>query len=49
LRQLQRRFGSLPESVTDRVLTAQIPELEEWGLRLLDAPAIDDVFGHSPA
>jgi hypothetical protein len=44
LRQLDRRFGTLPDWVRERVAAGEPPMLEEWGLRLLDAPSPDDVF-----
>jgi hypothetical protein len=44
LRLLARRFGALPEGCTSRVPAADVAELEEWGLQLLDAPTIEDVF-----
>jgi hypothetical protein len=48
LRQLARRFGPLPDSVAERVRTADVVPLEEWGLRILDAETLDDVFGAPP-
>jgi len=44
LRQLERRFGALPDSARDRIATADSVALEEWGLRVLDARSLDDVF-----
>jgi hypothetical protein len=49
LRLLERRFGALPDAVKDRVGAADIAMLEEWGMRILDAGALDDVFGERPA
>jgi hypothetical protein len=49
LRLLERRFGALPDSVSERVRSAEIASLEQWGVRVLDAGGIDDVFGESPA
>jgi hypothetical protein len=47
LRQLERRFGALPDWARDRVLAADTDMTEEWGLRVLDAASLDDVFaGH---
>lgn len=43
-RQLERRFGALPDSVKDRIAAADTPELEEWSLRVLDAGSLDDVL-----
>ncbi len=48
LRQLARRFGALPDEAVDRVRAADIAALEEWGLRLLDAASLDDVFAERP-
>ncbi len=44
LRQLERRFGLLPGWATDRVLAADTETIEEWGLRMLDAATLDEVF-----
>ena len=44
LRQLTRRFGALPESVTARVTDAGREDLERWSDRILDAASLDDVF-----
>ncbi len=48
LRLMERRFGTLPEWVTDRVLAADTPVLETWGLRIFDAASPGDMFGESP-
>ncbi len=44
LRQLQRRFGSLPADLTEKVRLADRTTLETWGDRVLDAQSLDDVF-----
>lgn len=44
LRQLARRFGSLPEIVTRYVQNAGSEQLEYWGERLMSATVLDDVF-----
>ena len=44
LRQLERRFGALPGWARDRIASADSVTLEEWGLRVLDAGSLDDVF-----
>jgi hypothetical protein len=44
LRQLERRFGVLPASARDRVLAADTVMIEEWGLRLLEATSVEEVF-----
>ncbi len=45
LRQLRRRFGTLPESAQARVLGASEDQLNEWAETLLDASTLDAVFG----
>jgi hypothetical protein len=49
LRQLERRFGDLPDWAADRVRTADIRLLEDWGLRVLDAGSLVEVLGDRPA
>ncbi len=49
LRLLERRFGALPDAARERVLAANIAALEEWGIRILEAGSLDDVFGDKPA
>jgi predicted transposase YdaD len=46
LRQLERRFGPLPESARLRVATADAETLLAWGERILDAESLEDVWGH---
>lgn len=41
---IQRRFGPISDAVTQRIRTAQAPQLEIWSLNLLDASALEDVF-----
>jgi hypothetical protein len=43
-RQLERRFGVLPDWARDRIAAADSAALEEWGLRVLDAGSLDDVL-----
>jgi predicted transposase YdaD len=43
-RQLERRFGALPEASRDRIAAAGVPDLEEWSLRLLDARTLEEVM-----
>jgi hypothetical protein len=45
LRQLTRRFGALPGWTRDRVLQAEPPALEEWGLRVLDGGSLEEILG----
>jgi len=44
LRQLERRFGALPDWARDRVLAADTEVMEVWGLRVLDAASLEEVF-----
>jgi hypothetical protein len=44
LRQLERRFGALPDWARDRIAIADTATLEEWGLRVLDAGSLEDVL-----
>jgi len=44
LRLLQRRFGSVPEAVRERVSSADVNALDQWLDRVLDAPTLDAVF-----
>ena len=44
LRQLQRRFGDTPAWAKDKIANADLPTLEEWSLRILDAQSLEDVF-----
>ncbi|MBF0421095.1 MAG: DUF4351 domain-containing protein [Magnetococcales bacterium] len=43
-RQLQRRFGSIPDWAKEKIAGAEPPSLEEWSLRFVDAQSLDDVF-----
>jgi hypothetical protein len=49
LRLLERRFGAVPGWVADRVRAAETAQLEEWGVRILDAGSLDDVFADRTA
>ena len=44
LRQIERRFGPVPEAVTQRVRTAPVEQLELWALNFVDAPSLEAVF-----
>ncbi|WP_345251291.1 PD-(D/E)XK nuclease family transposase [Pigmentiphaga soli] len=46
---LIRKFGPLPESVTQRLRSAPVQDLEAWGFALIDAATLDDVFTTPPA
>ena len=41
---LQRRFGTLPVSIVDRLVHAAPSDLDAWSERILDAESLDDVF-----
>jgi hypothetical protein len=43
-RQLQRRFGELPETIEQRLTSATTSELEHWADRILDAASLADIF-----
>jgi hypothetical protein len=43
-RLLQRRFGPLPDWVEQRLDAADLPEFDEWSLRLLEARSLADIF-----
>ena len=44
LRQLERRFGPVPEETRDRIEAADTQTLDLWLDRILDAPTRDAVF-----
>ena len=44
LMQLERKFGALSEDSRRRVQSASDEELTSWGVRVLTAVALDDVF-----
>ncbi|MBF0139045.1 MAG: Rpn family recombination-promoting nuclease/putative transposase [Magnetococcales bacterium] len=46
-RQLQRRFGSVPDWANEKIAKADQSSLEEWSLRIFDTRSLDDVFSHS--
>jgi predicted transposase/invertase (TIGR01784 family) len=45
VRQLTRRFGPVSDAVRERIDTASLEQLEIWSDRVLDASAVDEVFG----
>lgn len=49
LRVLLKRFGPLPAWAQARVADAQMPQLEQWSERLLDANSLDEVFDEDAA
>ena len=46
-RQLQHRFKDIPTWTHEKVAKADLPTLEGWSLRILDAKSLEDVFGDS--
>ncbi|MBF0133139.1 MAG: DUF4351 domain-containing protein [Magnetococcales bacterium] len=46
-RLLQRRFGTMPDWASEKIAQAELPSLEEWSLRILDAQSLEDVFSDS--
>jgi hypothetical protein len=44
-KQLERRFGPLPQAVTERLAAATEAQLEAWGEAVLSAPSLEAVFG----
>ena len=44
LNQVQRKFGDVPSWAHDRIARADLPTLEEWSLRFVDAKSLEDVF-----
>ena len=44
LMQLERKYGALPEATRRRVQSASDEELAAWGVRVLTATVLDDVF-----
>jgi predicted transposase YdaD len=47
-RQLERRFGVLPDWASQRLESLSPAALEEAGLRLLDAATLEEVLGTQP-
>ena len=45
LSQVEHRFGDTPTWARDKIAKADLPTLEEWSLRILDAQSMEDVFG----
>ena len=43
-RLLQRRFGNVPTWASEKIAKAELPSLEEWSLRFVDAKTLDEVF-----
>jgi len=45
LRQIEKRFGSLPPALRDRLAKMSLSEVESAALRLLDARSVEDLLG----
>ena len=45
LRQLERRFGAVPEEARNRILDAPVGDLDAWLDAFVSASSLDDVFG----
>ncbi|MBF0185903.1 MAG: DUF4351 domain-containing protein [Magnetococcales bacterium] len=43
-RLLQRRFGDLPPWASQKIADADLATLENWSLRILDAPTLESVL-----
>lgn len=43
-RQLERKFGTLPESALVKIRSADIATLELWAIRILDTNSLDEFF-----
>ena len=43
-RQMEKRFGAIPSWAQERLAGRTAAELEELGLRVLDAPSIEDLL-----
>uniref|UniRef100_UPI00102B1FC5 DUF4351 domain-containing protein n=1 Tax=Candidatus Magnetaquicoccus inordinatus TaxID=2496818 RepID=UPI00102B1FC5 len=46
LRLLERRFGQVPPHIEALLAQADIPLIEAWTDRLLDARTLEDIFTH---
>lgn len=44
LRQIERRFGSVPSWAEDSVNAASADAVEQWVLRVIDAPSIEELL-----
>jgi hypothetical protein len=48
LRQIEKRFGTIPKPAQERLSELSIKELEVVGLRLLDATSLEEMLGEAP-
>ncbi len=47
-RQFARRLGALPDAVQVRLTNADLDQLEEWAIKVLDAESLGEVFDQRP-
>ena len=45
IRQLEQRFGPLPDPTKQRIFTAGLDQLKAWVLQVLDAKSLDEAVG----
>jgi len=43
-RQIEKRFGPLPPSLEESLAAKTVAEIEDFGLRILDAQSLDDLL-----
>ena len=46
VRELEKKFGPVPDNVTTRVLEASGREVDAWGEAIFNARSLDDLFGN---
>lgn len=44
LRLLEKRFGTIPTHIKQRIFAADLASIQEWFERAIDAPDLDSVF-----
>ncbi|KAF0214617.1 MAG: hypothetical protein FD167_5252 [bacterium] len=44
-RQLERKFGTLPQSAIDKIRSADASTIETWALRIFDVTSVNEIFG----
>jgi hypothetical protein len=44
LRQLRKRYGTVPDAIVERIHAAGTNDLDQWTDAVLDAPSLDAVF-----
>ena len=45
IRQIEKRFGTVPDWARQRLMAMSVPEIEETALRLLDVTSLEDLLG----